>query len=105
MGAVLQTSLPTRLKFSWDAKFLLRTDGKEDQVEFLAFVKIWQTFQSALPGPNSYKLFTRIQTICLNLQLYGLPKDLCACMTDEELCADGAISSVISRIYHQTLVW
>lgn len=100
MGPAPQNKdLPSRSKFSWDAKSPPWTDGKGDQVEYRDAVALWQTFHNALPDNNRNKIPTALQAICLKSQLFERVKDLCSGVTDEQLVSEDAVSLIVGQIY------
>lgn len=66
--------LPTRPRFSWDAKSPPWTDGKGNQERFNASVFDWKEYHDSLPDSSSNKLPSAIQGLVLSLRLLLLPQ-------------------------------
>ena len=101
MGPAPNSSVPSRPRFSWDAKSAPWTDGKGDQEEYFKAVKLWQAFNDALPDRNSNKIPTGLRAICLNSQLYGGAKELCSGISDEQLLTTEGVKSIVDCIYQR----
>lgn len=101
MSPAPQASLPSRPKFSWDAKSPPWTDGKGDQEEYSDAVKLWQAFHDALPDSNSNKIHTALQAVCLKSKVCVQAKDLCSGVTESELTGEGAVNLIVGKIYRK----
>lgn len=101
MGPAPTSNLPSRPRFTWDAKSPPWTDGKGDQEEYRDAVHLWQMFNNALPASNNNKIPAALQAICLKSQLYGRAKDLCSGITDQQLTSDGAVELLVGRVYQR----
>ncbi len=101
MGPAPANNVPTRPKFSWDAKSAPWTDGKGDQEEYQKSVKLWEAFHNALPDNNSNKIPSNLRAICLKSQLYGRAKDLCSGIADESLLDADGVQKIVHCIYQR----
>lgn len=101
MGPAPRNNLPSRPKFSWDAKSPPWTDGVGDQEEYRDAVHLWQMFHDALPDSNSNKIPLALQAICLKSQLYGRAKDLCSGISSQQLKGNGAVDLLLGTVYQR----
>ena len=101
MGPAPANIVPTRPKFSWDAKSAPWTDCKGDQEEYSNSVKLWQAFHNALPENNSNKIPLQFRAICLKSQLYGTGKDLCSGISDAQLLGENGVQLILNAIYQR----
>ena len=101
MGPGLANSLPTRPKFTWDAKSPPWTDGKGNQEKFKLAVEDWKEYHDSLPAANSHKLVVAMQGIVLKSQLFGQAADLCAEITKEQLKSANGVKLIVNAVYQR----
>lgn len=93
------TSLPSRPRFSWDAKTVPWTDGKGIGSQYLSAVKLWKLFNDTLPDNSPNKIPKGLQGIILKSQLYGRASDLGSTIKDEDLMKEDGVLTLAKAVY------
>ena len=91
--------LPSRPRFSWDSRQVPWTDGKGNQEQYAAAVRLWKLFHDTLPAANANKIPKSLQGVMLRSQLYGQAADLCKGLTDSDLTNEAGAQKVLNCVY------
>ena len=91
--------LPSRPRFSWDARCVPWTDGKGNQEEYARAVKMWRTFHNKLPDGHAAKILPSLQGIMLQSQLFGRARDLCMKISSDIIESDDGPDAIVNEIH------
>lgn len=86
-------------RFSWDLRFVPRTEEQGDQQEYAKAVKKWNALCDNIADGISNIIGKANCGILLYANLYGCAKDLCDDLDDVAVTSEGGAALIVSTIY------
>ena len=91
--------LPFRPRFSCDSRQVPWTDGKGNQEQYAAAVRLWKLFHDTFPDSNGNKIPKSLQAVMFRSKIYCQAADLCKRLTDSDLADEAGTQKVLDCVY------